>query len=57
MAPGYWEISFIFLVYFYFKVKLEVKNILNSVTTLKINCKVILNVYFNGKFFDDDKKF
>ena len=29
---------------------------LNSIKTLKRYCKVTLNVFFNKKFFDDDKK-
>ena len=30
---------------------------LNIFKTLKISCKVTLNVFFNKKTFDDDKKF
>ena len=30
---------------------------LNSIKTLKRNCKATLNVFFKKKKFDDDKKF
>ena len=32
------------------------ETVLNSIKTLKKYCKVTLNVYFNKKKFDDDKK-
>ena len=45
-----------FLVHFKFKVKFNVKTVLNNKKTLKIYYKVTLNVFRNKKIFDVGKK-
>ena len=42
--------------HFWTKAKFNVKTVLNTIKNIERYCKVTLNVFYNKKIFDDDKK-